>query len=67
MSRARLSRLFLRLGLDVADQSGGIVPCLIFDNLEEQGLGIIGGQAGDALQFRALLCHYPVKFFSQFA
>ena len=44
-----------RLGLDALDHVGGVAPGVGLDLAEQQFLGLVGGQAGDALQFALLL------------
>ena len=44
-----------RLGVEPLHQVGGVVPRVAFDLLEQQLLGLVGRQAGDALELVLLL------------
>ena len=46
---------FARLGVEPLEQVGGVVPGVAFDLLEQQLLGFVGRQAGDALELVLLL------------
>ena len=46
---------FARLGVEPLQQVGGVVPRVALDLLEQQFLGFVGRQAGDALELVLLL------------
>ena len=46
---------FARLGVEPLQQVGGVVARLALDLLDQQLLGLVGGQAGDALELVLLL------------
>ena len=57
-----VDRCFAGFGVEALEQVGGIVARLVFDLLDQQLFGFVGGEAGDALELVLLAGHQLLVF-----